>query len=119
MELIRTQSDQSMDNNDPLLAMLRSKYGTDAIVTPLTDGSGAIVVLSMREDGSSNAIIVNNEGVPRSAIEIPSALRSGLGFTDAYYVKGELTAIYVYSTRDFACVVDEKTGNVIRYYETR
>lgn len=51
--------------------------------------------------------------------EVPTGFEQGLGFADAYYVNDQLTAIFVTSARDFAFVIDESSGRVIRTYETR
>ena len=98
---------------------LIQRFGKDCLVTPFADETGAIVVAPMRPDQLSNAVLVDVLGERLAEVQLPSALKGGIGFADAYYVKDELTAIYVYAGRDFACVVDEKTGAIARYYETR
>lgn len=100
-------------------ALVQQYDGGQIVLTKLRDGSGAIAVLPMREDGKGNARIYNTSGNVRCEIEIPHCFRGGIGFSDAYYVNDELTAIFVTPGRDFAFVIDEKSGNAIRTYETR
>jgi hypothetical protein len=101
------------------LSKVQEKFGNDCVVTAFRDGSGAIVVVAMRSDQQSNAFLVDSNGERQVDVQLPQMLKGGLGFADAYYVNNELTAIYVYSGRDFACVIDEKTGSIDRCYETR
>lgn len=105
---------------DVIRGSLEQEYGSgQVVVTKLHDDSGVIAVLPMRADGEVNAQIHNVTGDIRCEIEIPESFRGGNGFADAYYVNGELTVIFVRPGRDFAFVVDEKSGRVIRSYETR
>jgi hypothetical protein len=105
---------------DPLYAAVLQEYGPGPhVFCKLTDNSGILVVVPMRGTGACNAIVYNLAGDVRCEIEIPIDFRSGLGFTDAYYVNNELTAIFVTAGRDFAFVIDERTGKVERVYETR
>lgn len=99
---------------------LEQEYGQgQVVVTKLLDDSSVVVVLPMRDDGQTNAQIRNASGDVRCEIEIPASFRGGSGFADAYYVHGELTAFFIRPGRDFACVVDEKTGRILKSYETR
>lgn len=101
------------------LAAVQKKFGNDYVITPFRDSSGAIVIGPMRADLRSNATLVDVAGERRIDVGLPEVLKGGLGFADAYYVNDELTAIYVYSGQDFACVIDELSGTITRYYETR
>ncbi|TWT29974.1 hypothetical protein Enr8_46310 [Blastopirellula retiformator] len=99
---------------------LEQEFGKgQVVVNELRDDSGVVVVLPMRDDGKSNAQIRNASGEVRCEIEIPASFRGGNGFADAYYVNGELTAIFVRPGRDFAFIVDEQTGRILKCYETR
>ena len=101
-------------------AAVLHQYGPGPhVFCKLADNSGALVVIPMRGTGACNAFIYNLAGDVRCEIEIPIDFQSGLGFTDAYYVNNELTAIFVTVGRDFAFVIDEHTGKVERVYETR
>jgi hypothetical protein len=101
-------------------ASLQKAFGKEVVVlTRLLDESGAIAVLAMGNGDGSNAWIIDSCGVVRCKVEIPGDFKGGGGFSDAYYVNGELTAIFGFSGRDFAFVIDESTGRVIRNYETR
>jgi hypothetical protein len=105
---------------DPIDVVMKKIVGEqDIVVTELTDGSGAIVIFSLEKHGARNAKIIDRNGKVRADVELPSRFQFGIGFSDAYYINGELTAIFVENGRDFAFVVDEKTGAVTRYYETR
>jgi hypothetical protein len=105
---------------DLLRNSVQRLYGaSNVFLTKLNDDSGAIVVLPIDDKGVNNALIVNADGSARCFVQVPSDFQSGRGFHDAYYVNGEMTAIFVLPTHDFAFVIDEKTGQVIRTYETR
>lgn len=99
---------------------LRREFGDlEILLTTLSDESGAIAIFPVRVNQSCNAQIIEKTGETRCSIEIPGDLLDGIGFHDAYYVAEELTAIFVTKYRDFACVIDEKSGKIIRSYETR
>jgi len=97
----------------------REAEGAKLVITKLRDESGVVVVFPWRGNGVSNAKIVDRDGKVRCDLEIPQTYRDGIGFWDVYYVKDELTAIYVTNQGDFAFVIDEKSGGVLRTYETR
>jgi hypothetical protein len=105
---------------DNIRSILQQQHGgKDILLTRLLDGSGAVAVFPIGENGINNAQIIETAGRVRCEVEVPSEFRHGLGFHDAYYVNGELTAIFVVPGRDFAFVINENTGRVIRSYETR
>ncbi|WP_425618825.1 hypothetical protein NA78x_002541 [Anatilimnocola sp. NA78] len=106
------------------LQLVKAKLQREAdkeniLVAKLNDDSGVIVVFPIEKNGFSNAQIINSTGTVRCQLEIPYEFRNGHGFWDAYYVQGELTAILLTPGRDFAFVIDEQTGCVLRSYETR
>jgi hypothetical protein len=105
---------------EPLRRVLQEKAGAERLLlTALRDGTGAIAVFPLEKRGEPNARIVDCSGAVRCNLEIPSEFRNGTCYYDAYYVQGELTAVFSLPGRDFACVIDEKTGKVLRSYETR
>jgi hypothetical protein len=105
---------------DAIRVSLEQEHGSgQVLVTKLFDDSGAVVVLPMRADRKSNARIYNATGDVRCDIEIPESFRGGNGFWDAYYVNDDLTVIFVCPGHDFAFVIDDKTGRVLKSYETR
>lgn len=93
--------------------------GGKILLTVLRDRKGAIAVFPMGHNGIHNAWIVNSDGSLRCEVEVPAEFAGGLGFYDAYYVSDELNVIYVMPGRDFAFIVDELSGKVIRSHETR
>lgn len=109
-----------MSFSESMRLALEQEFGQgQVVVNELRDGSGVVVVLPMRDDGKSNAQIRNASGEVRCEIEIPASFGGGKGFADAYYVNGELTAIFVRPGRDFAFVVDEQTGRILKSYEAK
>jgi hypothetical protein len=107
-------------HNHPVQAAVQQiSFGEDSIVTELVSGSGSIVIFPNEKFGIDNAKLLNSNGTFRADVEIPVPFRLGIGFSDAYYISNELTAIFVDKGRDFAFVVDETSGKVKRYYETR
>jgi hypothetical protein len=85
----------------------------------LLDGSGVAVVEPLETYGESNAVILNADGSLRFRLQLPVKDGSVYGFDQMYYVNEELTAIVAVTGRDFAYVVDEKSGGYTRHYETR
>lgn len=106
-------------NIDWIRESFQTGYEDEIVVTALRDGSGAVVVLPIGKTDVRNAQIVDASGTCRAKLEVPIGFEQGLGFADAYYVNDQLTAIFVTTARDFAFVIDESSGNVIRTYETR
>lgn len=104
-----------------LQSALKSEAGTgELLLTMLRDGTGLVAIFPIVKRGERNARIVNCSGVVRCVLEVPDEFsESGYGFQDAYYVANELTAIHAVSTRDFAFVVDEANGKILRSYEMR
>lgn len=88
-------------------------------VIRLSDKSGIAVVLSSLEFGKTNAVVYNNDGSERYWLTLPSSLRDIICFHEIYYVNEILTAMVATSECDFACEINEQTGNYIRIYETR
>ncbi|MBN1910399.1 MAG: hypothetical protein JW818_11710 [Pirellulales bacterium] len=88
-------------------------------VCPLRDGDGLALVEPIDETGPNNAVVFNADGTVRFRVKPPLPTQQVQGFADMYYVKDELTAIMVTPGRDFAVVVDDKTGEYLRIYETR
>jgi hypothetical protein len=112
--------DSTTKGVDAIRQSLEQEHGVgQVVVTKLHDNTGAVVVLPIRADGKTNAQIHNVAGDVRCEIEIPESFRGGNGFADAYYANGELIAIFVRPGRDFAFVINERSGRVIKTYETR
>ena len=88
-------------------------------VIELNDGSGLAIVLSKGEFGVENAYVVNSDGSERYKLKMPSTIRNGICFHEIYYIQNELTAIVATNQFDYACVINEGTGEIERYYETR
>lgn len=93
--------------------------GPVSSVCQLRDGGGLALVEPIDETGPNNAVVFNANGTVRFRVKPPLPTYQVQGFADMYYVKDELTAILVTPGRDFAVVVDGKTGECLRTYETR
>ncbi len=90
-----------------------------ASVCALRDGFGIALVEAIDESGPHNAVVFDSDGAIRFRVGLPFPEYQVQGFADMYYVRDELTAILVTPGRDFAVVVDDKTGKCLRTYETR
>jgi hypothetical protein len=88
-------------------------------VVALRDRTGIAVIEPLFTYGQSNAVILNADGSLRFRLELPVKDGSVYGFDQMYYVNNELTAILALTGRDFAYVVDERSGGYTRHYETR
>ena len=77
------------------------------------------MVEPINETGPNNAIVFNADGAARFRVQLPFPTYQVQGFAYMYYVNEELTAIIITPGCDFAVVVDERTGEAIRTYETR
>lgn len=89
------------------------------VITEFKDGSGAVGLRPIESFGPQNAILFNCDGTFRTVISINEEFKNGIGFSDAYYVNGEMTLIFTTPIRDFACVIDELSGQITKCYETR
>ncbi len=90
-----------------------------ASVCGLHDGCGVALVESIEESGPHNPVVFDADGSTRFRVGLPFPEFQVQGFADMYYVKEELTAILITPGRDFAVVLDDKTGQCLRTYETR
>lgn len=84
---------------------------------PLLDGSGVAIVEPHEDVGPNNAIVVDANGALRFRIALPRDGRSWFG--DIYYIDVELTVIEWRGGTDFAHVVDEQSGRLVRSRESR
>ena len=97
---------------------VQRKYSADIVAIPLRDGSGVAVVEPEATAGPLNAVIFNCDGSERVRL-VPPRPTDGNGFYDMYYVNGVLTGIVGIQGGDFALEIDEKSGQILRKYETR
>jgi hypothetical protein len=85
----------------------------------LRDRSRIAVVEPLTTYGENNAVILNADGSLRFRLLLPIKDGSVYGFDQMYYVDDELTIVVAVTGRDFAYVVDEKTGEYTNHYEMR
>ncbi len=83
------------------------------------DCNNLAIVFSNEEYGNENAYLYSFDGNNCIKLVHPQSIRDVICFHEIYYISGKLTAIIATSHCDFACEIDEKTGEIEKVYETR
>lgn len=86
---------------------------------PLLDGTGVALVEPMEQAGRDNAVVFDANGTERFRLVFPLPEPHGHCFDQMYYVQGRLTAFANLRGADFGYVLDEKTGEVLKSFESR
>ena len=86
---------------------------------PLRDETGVAIVEPFEEKGRDNAVVFNSDGTERFRLRFPMPEPHGNCFDQMYYILDKLTVIANLRGVDFACELNEQTGNVTKTYETR
>ncbi len=98
-------------------------------VIELNDKSGFAIIANEKEYGSHNGLILNGNGTLRLLLEIPFGteqfpfnIYEFPCFCDIYYCSSGRLEIFISGNNALgirACTVDEKTGELTNFHETR
>lgn len=86
---------------------------------PLKDGTGIAIVEPFEEKGRENAVVFNGDGTERFRLKFPLPEPYGNCYDQIYYVEDKLTAFANLRGNDFAYELDQRTGAVLKSYESR
>ena len=79
-------------------------------VVILNDGSGFAVVLSEKEYGRNNAVIINADGTERARVTMPVPENQDADFCAIFYMGEELIAMINRPGFTQECTVNDQTG---------
>lgn len=100
-------------NGEPHQIQLREKIDSAIVLR-----SGGIATI-VGDSFDAQASILNNDGSLRAILRSPFGRNEGFSFYSLYYEGDHLLVVLASATRDFACRVDENTGQLSVPHETR